>query len=203
MAFFPRQFYNSSASFTPLIRLLDDFDNYSRETSPGGRRTGLGHWQPKFDVRETDEAYQLHGELPGVSKENVNIEFSDPQTMLIRGKVERTYQAGTPPDEEAQDPTKASNANTEKLEDSGKAPAEGEVARANNDNTVARQSETKKAVDNAKYWLTERSIGEFARTFTFPGRVEQDKATADFKDGIINITVPKAKKHEARRVAIN
>ncbi|KJZ76549.1 hypothetical protein HIM_03885 [Hirsutella minnesotensis 3608] len=106
MAFFPRNFYQapSDSSFTPLFRLLDDFDSYSRQVSGGeqqqhqGRRHGsLPSWHPKFDVRETDSDYELHGELPGVTKEHVHVEFTDPQTMLVRGSVERNYSAGTPP----------------------------------------------------------------------------------------------------------
>ena len=42
------------------------------------------------DVRETEHAYELHGELPGIERENLNIEFTDPRTIQIRGRVERT-----------------------------------------------------------------------------------------------------------------
>src|SRR6478735_5289434 len=89
MAFFPRSLYDSDTSFTPFFRLLDDFDNYSRQ-GVSGRRTGTPSWQPKFDVRETGEAYALHGELPGINKEDVHIEFTEPQSMLISGRTERT-----------------------------------------------------------------------------------------------------------------
>ena len=61
----------------------------------------------------------------------------------------------------------------------------------------------KKPVDTAKYWLTERSVGEFSRSFNFPTRVEQDLVSASFKDGILTVVVPKAKKHETRRIAVN
>jgi HSP20 family molecular chaperone IbpA len=213
MAFFPRAFYNntpsSDASFTPLFRLLDEFDNYSRQGQ--GRRTGLPAWQPKFDVRETSDTYELHGELPGMAKENVNIEFTDPQTMHIRGKVERTYTAGTPPSGHLED-TSMSGAITEGEEgqrrNSHQATVEDEAEAKNKTNAsadqqqVATQNTAKKPVDKAKYWLTERSIGEFSRSFSFPSRVEQEGVSASLKDGVLNVTVPKAKKHETRRIAI-
>jgi HSP20 family molecular chaperone IbpA len=235
MAFFHHPiFANSGASanpsFTPLFRLLDDFDNYSRQGQPhqGSRRTAVPTWTPKFDVRETADTYELHGELPGMSKENVGIEFSEPQTMVIRGRAERSYHVGNPPAAALED-TAMSGAITEGEEAAPKSPrstpqkatvedekeaqtgetgwedvsdkgADGNNNKSNNE--VAEQQQ-KKPVDNAKYWLTERSIGEFSRTFNFPSRVENENVSASFKDGILSVVVPKAKKHEVRRVAIN
>ncbi|CAM1507126.1 Fc.00g067670.m01.CDS01 [Cosmosporella sp. VM-42] len=211
MAFFPRNFYNSDASFTPLFRLLDDFDKYSNQGQTGRRGPALPSWQPKFDVRETGDAYELHGEFPGVEKENVHIEFTDPQTMLIRGKTERTYTAGTPPAGLVQD-TAVSGAITEGEEapksPSHQATVEDEYESVSHEsNTVAPVEEEKSKeqtpADKAKYWLTERSVGEFSRSFNFPTRVDQDNVSANFKDGILSILVPKAKKHESRRITVN
>ncbi|WKT54053.1 Alpha crystallin/Hsp20 domain [Fusarium oxysporum f. sp. vasinfectum] len=191
MAFFPRSLYDSDTSFTPFFRLLDDFDNYSRQRV-SGRRTGAPSWQPKFDVRETGEAYELHGELPGINKEDVHIEFTEPQSMLISGRTERTYTAGTPPAGLIEG-TSRGGAITEGGDESKKASA-GEEKK--------EMPETKKS-DKAKYWLSERSVGEFSRSFNFPTQVDQDSVTANFKDGILNILVPKVKKHESKRIAIS
>jgi len=213
MAFFQRNFYTPESSFTPLFRLLDDFDNYSRQGTgqhQHGRRSGIPQWQPKFDVRETGEAYELHGELPGIEKKDVHIEFTDPQTMLIRGRVERTYSAGTPP-AGAIEGTAVSGAITSgeegqetpsrkaTVEDDSEA-ATREVTSPHNGGEVEKTNE-KKPTETSKYWLTERSIGEFSRSFSFPTRVSQDGVTASFKDGILNIAVPKAK-HESRRINV-
>jgi len=214
MTFFPSTFHHpSEASFTPLFRLLDDFDSYSRQTdrqtgrSCNVRRQPLPRWQPKFDIRETDEAYELYGEFPGTDKENVHIEFSDPQTIVIRGKVERTYAAGAPPSSliegapaaegitEKEEPKRRGShqATVEDEDEASERESAGEV--------VASEDENK--VDKAKYWLTERSIGEFSRSFHFPSLVEHEAVSASFKDGILVVIVPKAMKHEARRIAIN
>jgi len=212
MSLFQRNFYSPEASFTPLFRLLEDFDQYSRQgngTTQGGRRTGLAHWQPKFDVRETDSAYELHGELPGMSKENVSIEFTDAQSLLVKGKVERTYTSGTPP-AGALEGSSTGGAITDGKEDKSHkttvedATEDGTPATAKEgEGEVAKTSEEQKPADSAKYWLTERSVGEFSRTFSFPTRVNQDDVSANFKDGILSITVPKAAKHEPRRITVN
>jgi HSP20 family molecular chaperone IbpA len=223
MAFFPRNFYNTSSndtSFTPLFRLLDDFDTYSRQGNCGsqGRRSGITHWQPKFDVRETGEAYELHGELPGMSKENVHIEFTEAQTMLVRGKVERSYTAGTPPNGAVEGTASPAAAITEgeprrkNSTGSHQATVEDEAESQSHESgfegVVATKrpeenEQPKKPADKAKYWLTERSVGEFSRSFNFPSRVDQETVTASFKDGILSVVVPKAKKHETRRIAVN
>ncbi|KAB1671743.1 Hsp20/alpha crystallin family protein, partial [Klebsiella pneumoniae] len=203
MAFFPRTIYNQESSFTPLFRLLDDFDSYSRQSNNVCRRSAIPQWQPKFDVRETSDSYELHGELAGMSKENVHIEFTEPQTMLVKGKVERTYTAGTSPSGEVEAApasddaaSKASSTHQATVEDDSEA-ADGAYE------VVEKAAEEAKPVDKAKYWLSERSIGEFSRSFNFPSRVDQDDVSASFKDGVLSITVPKAKKHETRRIAIN
>ncbi|KAM5341424.1 hypothetical protein ACJ41O_014455 [Fusarium nematophilum] len=167
--------------------------------------TDYAHWQPKFDIRETGEAYELHGELPGINKEDVHIEFTEPQTMLIRGKAERTYTAGTPPAGLVEGAT-MSGAITEGAEESKKPTEEEYESVSHETGTEATEKEKPKAktpVDKAKYWLSERSVGEFSRSFNFPTRVDQEAVTANFKDGILNIVAPKAKKHESRRIAIS
>jgi len=214
MAFFPRNMYNSDASFTPLFRLLDDYDSYSRQSGSPGRRTALPQWQPKFDVREVADAYELHGELPGVAKENVSIEFTEPQTLLIRGKVERTYTAGTPPAGHLEDTTMSGaiadgeapkSPHKATVEEEGESDARESGSEAGTPASTARLEKkvAKKPADKAKYWLTERSIGEFNRSFNFPSRVDQDEVNASFQDGILTIVVPKAKKHESRRIIVN
>lgn len=212
MAFFPRATSYTDASFTPLFRLLEDFDAYSNG-SASRRTTGLPTWQPKFDVRETGDAYELHGELPGIARDNVHIEFTEPQTVVIRGKVERSYSSGTPPSGHIEAPT-SSGAITEGGEDnhsaSHKVTVEDEaesVAHENGSTEVATPATSSpkptKSGPKAKYWLSERSVGEFSRSFNFPTRVDHDGVSASLKDGVLSVTVPKAKKHAARAITIN
>ncbi|KAL2158846.1 hypothetical protein VTH06DRAFT_4038 [Thermothelomyces fergusii] len=48
-------------------------------------------FSPRFDVRETEDAYEFYGELPGFQRENLNIELPDPQTLVVSGHVERGH----------------------------------------------------------------------------------------------------------------
>jgi len=221
MSLFPRSIYSADPSFTPLFRLLDDFDNYRTEVQGadnGNGRKGRGisarTFNPKFDVRETENAYELHGELPGIERENINIEFTEPQTIVIHGHIERTYQSGTPPSGLLEGGSKSSGAITEGGEQHHTKPhkvtVEDESSEQSKDQgTVAKKNEHQQEQSQQpqqrkeKYWVSERSVGEFSRTFSFPGRIDQDGVTASLNNGVLSITVPKAKKHESRRIAIN
>ncbi|KAL2269890.1 hypothetical protein VTJ83DRAFT_2074 [Remersonia thermophila] len=199
MALFTRSFYDSDPSFTPLFRLLDEFDNYTREarghttSNDRPRHRGRGHlsaFTPRFDVRETDQAYELYGEFPGVERDKINIEFTDPQTLVIRGRVERNYTSGTPLAGLVENGTQLVGA----IAENGETPAPAAESNGATEKTKASLE---------KFWLQERSVGEFARTFSFPTRVEQDAVTASLNNGILGLVVPKAKKHETRRIAIH
>jgi len=216
MSFFTHPFYTTQGpsgdpSFTPLFRLLDDFDSYTREVAPTGRHAGRGRvrqFSPKFDIRETDQSFELHGELPGMSKDNILIDFTDPQTIVVKGKVERTYEAGSPPAGRLPS-SSVSGAITEAGENGHKqarkttvedAAEEGEPA--GKEVTPASGKEEAAPRDQARYWVSERSIGQFSRTFGLPSLVDQDAVTASLKDGILNISIPKAKKSTSRRITV-
>lgn len=208
MSLFTRSLYDPDASFTPLFRLLDEFDNYSRETRDNNhersRHRGRHHlstFNPKFDVRETDNAYELHGELPGIERDKINIEFTDAQTLVIRGRTERKYTAGTPPAGLVEGGKQPAGAITEKAGEQHATPAKDSSNAAGDESNGGGTQKTKAPFE--KYWVQERSIGEFARTFSFPTRVDQDSVSASLNNGILSLVVPKAKKHETRRIAIN
>jgi HSP20 family protein len=52
------------------------------------------------------------------------------------------------------------------------------------------------------YHIREHRQGAFERSFTLPVEVETDKAKADFKDGILTITLPKAEAVKPRTISI-
>jgi len=171
---------------------LDDFDAYTgRNTADGNRRLGghLPDFEPKFDLREVADAYELHGELAGMSKDNVNIEFTEPQTLHVSGHIERSYTAGTPP--------------AGLLEESKKGGGTTETGEEGGKQATAQTPEASEGSDDkAKYWVAERSFGNFSRVFSFPKAVQQDEVTATFKDGILTLRIPKANRPEVRRIEI-
>lgn len=50
---------------------------------------------------------------------------------------------------------------------------------------------------------TERSAGKFRRTITLPTRVDANKVSASYKDGILTVTLPKAEEAKPKQIQIN
>jgi HSP20 family protein len=50
---------------------------------------------------------------------------------------------------------------------------------------------------------TERYVGKFRRSITLPTRVDGDKVTASYKDGILTVTLPKAEEAKPKQIQVN
>ncbi len=76
-----------------IDRLFDDFSR-GFALSPFGRRAvdweplfgaGGGAMTPSVDVAETDEAFEISAELPGMSEDNIDVSLSD-GVLTLRGE---------------------------------------------------------------------------------------------------------------------
>jgi len=56
--------------------------------------------------------------------------------------------------------------------------------------------------DNSRYSRVERVTGKFVRTFTLPENVQTDAIKAAFKDGVLELTIPKQAKPEPRKIEV-
>ena len=56
--------------------------------------------------------------------------------------------------------------------------------------------------DDGHYSRVERVSGKFVRTFTLPENVATDQINAKFKDGVLELTIPKIAKAEPRRIEV-
>jgi HSP20 family protein len=55
---------------------------------------------------------------------------------------------------------------------------------------------------DAAYHRRERGEGRFRRVVRMPGRLATDEAKAQYRDGVLTITIPKARETRPRRVEI-
>ncbi|OOQ86076.1 hypothetical protein PEBR_24254 [Penicillium brasilianum] len=232
-------FLQCTSDFSPLFRLLDDFETHrsrpaptkssrckpsspSTSTTPTRRTVFI----PAFDVRESDDAYHLDGELPGVDQSNIDIEFTDPQTLIIKGRTERNYPSTAPSaspqiEPRGQDTPTTSASRTpspswhqptveddDEVDDGNVSDARSSTAsvrsasssrstsaviveKPSTSTPAPAESSTPSTPSTDHYWLAERSVGEFQRTFAFSARVDQDGVRAALKNGILSIVVPK------------
>ncbi|OHE57288.1 MAG: moleuclar chaperone Hap20 [Thermodesulfovibrio sp. RBG_19FT_COMBO_42_12] len=76
-----------------------------------------------------------------------------------------------------------------------------DVSVTDNTITVSGEKKQEEKVEKKDYYRLERSYGSFTRSFELPAEVQTDKASANFKDGVLEIRIPKtegARKKEKR-----
>ncbi len=63
-----------------------------------------------------------------------------------------------------------------------------------------RKFEKEEKLEN--YHRVERNYGSFTRTFTLPSTVKMDEVKAEFKDGVLRVTLPKREEVKAREIQV-
>jgi len=129
-------------------RLNQIFGRSAASATTGHEVMKVADWAPSVDISETDQAFVIKAEIPGVKKEDVKVTV-DNGVLTIQGerKMEK--------------------------EEKGKT-----------------------------FHRIERSYGSFVRSFRVPTDVDDSKAKAEFKDGMINVTLPKSEKAKSKSVEI-
>lgn len=80
-------------TFAPIFNTDTDFDQLMAGfLRPLNTSHELSDWRPAADVRETEEAFIVEAELPGMKKADVSVTFED-GTLTISG--ERKYEEET------------------------------------------------------------------------------------------------------------
>jgi HSP20 family protein len=113
------------------------------------RNLSSATWYPPVDVLESKDAYVLRAELPGMKREDFNLEVKD--GML----------------------------------------------------TLSGERKSEKTTDGVKYRTVERVEGKFSRSFSLPETVKHDGIQATYKDGILEISLPKAEEAKPRRIEVS
>jgi len=68
--------------------------------------------------------------------------------------------------------------------------------------TIRGEKKQEKESKNSNYHRVERSYGSFQRTFTLPSTVKAEKIEANYNDGVLSITVPKAEEARAKEIEV-
>ena len=119
-------------------------------------RTPVTHWSvrkariPAVDVSESDIAYLVKAELPGIRKEDLDV-TGDDDVLTIKTE---------------------------------------------HDNN---QEQT----ENGQLIRQERSYGKFVRSLRLGANVNEETITAKYRDGVLHVTLPKAKEVQPRKVEVS
>jgi HSP20 family protein len=73
----------------------------------------------------------------------------------------------------------------------------------NNVITLRGERRFEKKDDSDNYHRVERSYGSFTRSFTLPQTVSAEGAQAEYRNGVLRVTLPKREEVKARRIEIS
>ena len=81
-------------------------------------------------------------------------------------------------------------------------PADLEISFSENTLTIQGETRAESEEENAKWHLRERGFGRFVRSITLPAAVNADDISADYEDGVLTLTLPKADEVKPRVIAV-
>ena len=69
--------------------------------------------------------------------------------------------------------------------------------------SISGERKSEQKYQNAEVYRAERFFGRFQRTVTLPTPVAADKVKAQYKDGILSITLPKTEEAKPKHIDVN
>lgn len=90
-----------------------------------------------------------------------------------------------------------------KAELPGVDPKDVDIRLENNVLSLRGQRKLESEVKRESYHRVERSYGTFSRSFTLPTVVDQAAIKADFKDGILQVVLPKREEAKPKQIQVN
>jgi len=73
----------------------------------------------------------------------------------------------------------------------------------NNLLTIRGERKVEKSVSEENFLRVERTYGAFSRSFSLPNTVNSEAIGADYKNGVLTVTLPKREESKPRQVKVN
>ncbi|MGN6555192.1 MAG: Hsp20/alpha crystallin family protein [Verrucomicrobiota bacterium] len=68
--------------------------------------------------------------------------------------------------------------------------------------SISGERKSDKKFENAEVYRAERFVGRFQRTLTLPAPVAADQVKAQYKDGVLTVTLPKAEEAKPKQIQV-
>jgi HSP20 family protein len=68
--------------------------------------------------------------------------------------------------------------------------------------TISGKKEAKREEEGANYYLQEATYGAFSRSIRIPGQIDENNVQANYKDGVLTLTMPQKKNPEGKQIKI-
>ncbi len=89
-----------------------------------------------------------------------------------------------------------------KVEAPGIDPQEMDISLTNGVLTIKGEKKREREETDQNYHLVERSYGAFSRAVRLPSEVQEESVKANYKDGVLTITMPKTERAKDRAIKI-
>jgi HSP20 family protein len=134
-------------------------------------------WVPPADISETEDAYVVRAELPGVNKDQIEVQLQE-RELVIRGEIPAP---GGTEGQQAQ------------------ATGEGQQAQATGE---GQQAEGDGGGQQQVQHRSNRRTGRFELRVYLPGDINPDQISAELSDGVLTVRVPKSEAAKPRRIEV-
>lgn len=151
----------------------------------------LTRWEPFGGIRRRGDVF---GDLSRM-QEDMNRFFDDFFGEHRRGLAEGAWLP-------AVDVSETENEFVVRAELPGMSHEDIDINVQNNILTLKGEKKQEKTEEHESFHRLERSYGTFSRSFTLPSGVSPDDINAGFKDGVLEVTMPKAEEAKAKKIAI-
>ena len=68
--------------------------------------------------------------------------------------------------------------------------------------SISGERKAEQKFETAEVYRAERFVGRFQRTVTLPAPVAAEKVSAEYKDGVLTITLPKTEEAKPKRISV-
>lgn len=84
----------------------------------------------------------------------------------------------------------------------GMKPDDLDITITDNVLTIKGEYKADKTIEEEQYHIRERRYGSFGRSITLPVAVNADEVDANYENGVLTLTVPKAEEVKPRRITV-
>jgi len=143
--------------------------------------TTLDRWEPFRGTSPDSQLNRLFNDFFGRASQDQNLTTWAPAVDIYEGEHELVVKADLPDIK----------------------PEELDVRVENNLLTIRGERKFEKKVDEKNYLRVERAYGSFARSFSLANTVNTEAIKADYKDGVLTLSIPKREEAKPKQIKVN
>jgi HSP20 family protein len=141
----------------------------------------LDRWEPFRNASPDSQLNRMFNDFFGRATQEQNLTTWAPAVDIYEGEHELVVKADLPDVK----------------------PEELDIRVENNILTIRGERKFEKKVDEKNYLRVERAYGSFARSFSLANTVNSEAIKADYKDGVLTLSIPKREEAKPKQIKVS